>query len=68
MNALSAEWRKSTRSAQENCVEVSYRADEGVILVRDTKAREHGPILTFTRSEWSAFVAGVGNGEFNVPA
>ncbi|SNY50276.1 DUF397 domain-containing protein [Paractinoplanes atraurantiacus] len=67
MNPLGAEWRKSMRSAQGNCVEVSYRADQGAILVRDTKAEGRGPVLTFTRSEWSAFVAGVNDGEFNLP-
>lgn len=68
MNPLGAEWRKSTRSAQGDCVEVSYRADEGAILVRDTKADGTGPILAFTRSEWSAFLAGVQDGEFDLPA
>jgi hypothetical protein len=67
MDPLGAEWRKSMRSAQGDCVEVSYRADEGAILVRDTKAEGSGPILTFTRSEWSAFLAGVHDGEFNPP-
>ena len=68
MNPLDAEWRKSTRSAQGDCVEVSYRADEGTILVRDTKAAGSGPILTFTRSEWVAFLGGVQDGEFSPPA
>jgi len=68
MDPLGAEWRKSMRSAQGDCVEVSYRADEGTILVRDTKAEGNGPILAFTRSEWTAFLAGVHGGEFNLPA
>jgi hypothetical protein len=68
MDPLGPEWRKSTRSAQGDCVEVSYRANEGTVLVRDTKAEGNGPILAFTHSEWSAFVAGIHEGEFNLPA
>lgn len=68
MDPLGAEWRKSMRSAQGNCVEVSYRTDQAAVLVRDTKADGKGPVLAFTRSEWTAFLAGVHNGEFNLPA
>ncbi len=68
MDPLGAKWRKSMRSAQGDCVEVSYRSDEGTILVRDTKADGNGPTRTFTRGEWSAFVAGVQDGEFNLPS
>ncbi|XVV11128.1 DUF397 domain-containing protein [Actinoplanes sp. CA-131856] len=64
----SGEWRTSTRSAGGNCVEVSYQADQEVVLVRDTKAEGRGPVLRFTRSEWSAFVGGVNDGEFDLPA
>jgi len=67
MEPLNAEWRKSARSAQGNCVEVSYQSDQEAILVRDTKAAGEGPILSFTRGEWSAFLAGVHDGEFNLP-
>jgi hypothetical protein len=68
MDPLGAEWRKSMRSAQGNCVEVSYQDGPAAVLVRDTKADGRGPILSFTRSEWSAFLAGVQDGEFNLPA
>jgi hypothetical protein len=68
MKPLGAAWRKSTRSAQGNCVEASYREEEEVVLIRDTKANGVGPILTFSRSEWSAFLAGVHGGEFEIPA
>jgi len=37
------------------------------IHVRDSKAPNAG-MLTFTRSEWTAFLTGVGMGEFNLPA
>ncbi|MFG1883186.1 DUF397 domain-containing protein [Micromonospora sp. NPDC049102] len=48
-------WRTSTRSGSEgDCVEVAGFAD--VIGVRDSKDRQ-GPVLTFTDSVWSDFVA-----------
>ncbi|MCC5577269.1 DUF397 domain-containing protein [Microtetraspora sp. AC03309] len=33
--------------------------------VRDSKDR-NGPVLTFTPSEWSAFIGGVRDGEFDI--
>lgn len=61
-----AAWRKSTRSqANGACVEVAHVGD--VVGVRDSKAPE-GCVLRFTRAEWSAFVAGVKDGEFDIDA
>jgi len=59
-----AAWRKSSFSgaANQNCVEVAQIAP-GVLAVRDSKDPA-GPILRFTRAEWSAFVRGVQAGEF----
>ncbi|NMO51264.1 DUF397 domain-containing protein [Actinoplanes sp. TBRC 11911] len=68
MDTLDDNWRKSTRSAQGDCVEVSYRSHDETILVRDTKAAGKGPVLAFTRSEWTAFLGGIHDGEFNLPA
>jgi hypothetical protein len=45
------------------CVEVG-RADDGVVLVRDTKDRAQ-QALAFTAEEWADFVAGVKAGEFD---
>ncbi|WP_433301167.1 DUF397 domain-containing protein [Actinoplanes sp. CA-030573] len=58
-------WRKSTRSgAAGHCVEV---ADvPAAVLVRDSKNVE-GPVLTFTATEWTGFIAGVRAGEFDRP-
>lgn len=67
MEPLNAEWRKSLRSAQGNCVEVSYSPAETTVLMRDTKAYGNGPVLSFSRDEWVAFLAGVHEGEFNLP-
>jgi hypothetical protein len=62
-----AEWRKSTRSGGgNNCVEVADNLSR-IVAVRDTKNRDSGTLI-FTRGEWSAFLAGVKNGEFDVRA
>jgi hypothetical protein len=57
-----AEWRKSTYSANNGCVEVAV-VDDGV-AVRDSKDRS-GPVLLFRFYEWAAFVRGVRAGEFD---
>jgi hypothetical protein len=57
-----AAWRKSTWSAVENCVEVAF--GDGQVAVRDSKDRS-GPALIFSSHEWSAFLSGVRNGEFD---
>jgi hypothetical protein len=57
-------WRKSRASAQGNCVEVATA--DALIYVRDSKAASAGPTLAFTKSEWTAFLTGVRNGEFNL--
>lgn len=46
------------------CVEVAIGANE--IRVRDSKDRSTGPVLTFSRAEWAAFVAGAQAGEFDL--
>ncbi|WP_432925174.1 DUF397 domain-containing protein [Microbispora sp. CA-135349] len=57
-------WRKSSFSGSgNNCVEVATNVP-GLVAVRDSKDRS-GPVLAFTPSEWSAFIAGVKNGEFD---
>ena len=59
-------WRKGSRSngsGGNNCVEVAF-LDAGV-AVRDSKDRS-GPALTFTQSEWSAFVDSTKDGEFDI--
>ena len=58
-------WKKSRASAESNCVEVAMGRE--AVYVRDSKAVPTGPVLTFSRSEWVAFVAGVNAGEFSVP-
>ncbi|MCZ7421727.1 MULTISPECIES: DUF397 domain-containing protein [unclassified Micromonospora] len=50
-----AAWRKSTRSASSECVEVADNLP-GVVGVRDSKDAT-GPVLTFAPAAWRRFVA-----------
>jgi hypothetical protein len=62
-------WRKSTRSGPDGnsaCVEVAF-LDNGDVAVRDSKDRQ-GPALVFRSHEWTAFVGGIKEGEFELPA
>lgn len=58
-----AAWRKSSRTnGQFACVEVA-NLDGGQRAVRDSKD-PHGPALIVTAQAWSAFTAGIRDGEF----
>jgi hypothetical protein len=64
MDLSQAKWHKSTRSGGSgNCVEVADNLP-GIVAVRDTKNRDGGTLI-FTDAEWSAFVGGVKDGEFD---
>lgn len=59
-------FRKSSRSNgtwTQNCVEVADLPGGGRV-VRDSKNQD-GPTLTFTEGEWTAFLGGVKDGEFD---
>jgi hypothetical protein len=56
------QWITSSLSAGEDCVAVRFEADG--VQVRDSKHPDAGT-LTFTESEWRAFVGGVRLGEFD---
>jgi hypothetical protein len=49
-------WRKSSYSGNggADCVEVGAHADDGCVLVRDTRDRQ-GPVLTFSPQDWRRF-------------
>ncbi|GIH90965.1 DUF397 domain-containing protein [Planobispora siamensis] len=65
LHAQNLPWRKSSFSTGTGeCVEIAPLAGDG-IAVRDSKDPS-GPVLTFTRGEWRAFVAGVRNDEFDI--
>lgn len=59
-----ARWRKSMASDSGGCVEVAYA--NGVIGLRDSKDQGDGPVHVFTEKEWTAFLTGVANGEFDM--
>jgi hypothetical protein len=59
----SAIWRKSSRSGTNGCVEVAFV--DGQVALRDSKDRP-GPVLLFTSHEWTAFLAGARDGEFEL--
>jgi hypothetical protein len=59
-------FRISTFCHGGGCVAVGALAD-GTIAIQDTKVSA-GPVLTFTAEEWSSFVAGVKDGQFDLGA
>ncbi len=54
MQPTTPNWRTSSYTETQNCVEVADNDPEHV-LVRDTTARDWG-MLTVQRSSWAAFV------------
>jgi Domain of unknown function (DUF397) len=58
-------WRKSTASGNNgDCVEIAFTP--GTVFVRNSQD-PLGPRLSFTHSEWAAFLTGARHGEFDVP-
>ena len=56
-------WRKSAASTSGDCVEVGISGDS--VLVRHS-AEPDGPELSFSRSQWLAFLEGVRRGNFDL--
>ena len=54
-------WRKSSRCAHGECIEVGELA-ASTIAVRDSKDRGSGPALVFTAAGWRRFVTAVRDG------
>jgi hypothetical protein len=56
-------WKTSILSGphDDNCVQVAG-AEDGDVLVRDTKDHGDGPVLRFTPAEWRAFIGEPGKG------
>ena len=61
---VSAIWRKAAACADGACVEVAI--EENSVRVRNSEDCE-GPVLTYTHSEWMAFLTGIRCGEFEIP-
>jgi hypothetical protein len=55
-------WRKSTASGGGNCVEVAFTKE--AVFVRDSNALS-GFVMSFSPSEWIAFLVGVRDGDFD---
>ena len=55
--ASSLRWKKSTKSGQNNCVEVT-QARDGRVLVRDSKNPD-GPVLAFSIESWQDFITAI---------
>ena len=55
-------WYRSSRCADNTCVEVARADDE--VLVRNSERPHH--VVRFTVSEWAAFIASVEAGDFRV--
>ena len=58
----SIEWRKSELCGSGDCVEVAFAGQS--VLVRNSRDPA-GSVLSFTHSEWTAFLAGARNGTFD---
>jgi hypothetical protein len=59
-----APWRKSSFSSMGNCVEVAPDVTRAGVAVRNSRD-PNGSVLLFTGAEWTAFVLGVKNAEFD---
>jgi Domain of unknown function (DUF397) len=57
-------WIRSRACSSDGCVEVAHLAD-GSVAVRDSKDVRKAAHV-FDHEEWSAFITGVKNGEFDV--
>lgn len=60
-----ARWFKSSTSSVTGCVEVAHLPG-GLVALRDSKDVSKAPHV-FDQQEWTAFLQGVQNGEFDVP-
>jgi len=61
-----ARWVRSRACSSDGCVEVAHLGSSGV-AIRDSK-NAHIAAHVFESTEWAAFIAGVKNSEFDLPA
>jgi Domain of unknown function (DUF397) len=59
-------WMKSQRCSADGCVEVAHLPG-GSVALRDSKDVSQAAHV-FDRDEWAAFISGVKDGEFDLPA
>jgi Domain of unknown function (DUF397) len=58
IDPLGAGWRRSSRCAHGECIEVGTLATRRV-AVRDSKRNGSGPALVFTPAQWQFFIKDV---------
>jgi len=56
-------WRKSSKCANSECIEIA-RVERGMILLRDSKSPQTPP-FRYTTEEFRAFIDGAKAGEFD---
>ena len=61
---LNDTWHNATK-INTNCACVEVRTQGGIVQVQDTKDR--GTVLSFTFTEWDAFMDGAKRGQFDLP-
>jgi hypothetical protein len=61
--SIVTKWRRSSFCNANGCVEVNIRP--AAVFVRNSK--DETRYLAFTHEDWAAFLAGVRNGEFDLP-
>jgi hypothetical protein len=60
-------WRKSSRSGYSgSCVEIANFGG-GQVGIRDSKANGLGPVILVAPADWSAFLTGIKDGQFDLP-
>jgi hypothetical protein len=58
-----ARWIRSRACSSDGCVEVAHLADGSVAIRNSKDVRKAAHV--FSREEWSAFVTGIKNGDFD---
>jgi hypothetical protein len=56
-------WRRSSFCSESACLEV---ATQGRLVYLRAGKDQDGPVLSLTRTEWEAFLAGARQGEFDL--
>jgi len=55
-------WRVARQCNGGACIRVASAGD--TVVIGDSK-NPHGPVLAYSRAEWSAFVEGIRQGDFD---
>jgi hypothetical protein len=57
------QWFTALSCAGGNCIQIA-ETEDGNVLIGDTK-NPTGPTLSYTHDEWTAFLRGAKNGDFD---